>query len=167
MKKLNSYLLCLFIFISGFSPLFSEGEKYHGGDCVFEVEDIGVFWGMLKSETIDSSKVYLNIVPIDFENLKFTRYSVIASNVFTNEEKTLVDFKTLNEQNMIIQDYGDFNLMSKRRILFFTSDNSKNDPAMEIYYAGFPDTTPVFLQEDQIQGFFDHSVMILKSKKSK
>ena len=154
MKKLRSSVLCLLIFISGFSPLFSEDQIYHGGDSVFEIEDIAVLWGMLKGETIESSQVYLNIVPIDFENLKFFRYSVLASNVFTGEEKILVDFKTLEETNLIIQDYGDFNHMSKRRILFYTSDSSKNNPAMEIYYAGFPDTTPVLLEESQIQGFF-------------
>lgn len=142
--------------------LFAQDTEYHGADSVFETEGIAVFWAVLKGSDIDSSKVYINIVPENKGTVDYSRYSVVLANVFTKEEEVLVDYQLLEDENIIIQNYRTFYDKSKRRLLFFKPDDSGDRPSMEIYYVGVPDTAPEFLLEEHIRAFFDHSIKMIR-----
>jgi hypothetical protein len=165
MRKNIILYVCLVMFILTAGMLYSQENEFHGADSVYEVNNVAVFWAVLKNTNVDTSKVYINIVPLDLSKLGFTHFSVLASNVFTGEEETVIDYSKLFEnENLLIQDYQDFRMLSKRRILFYNSDSSWDNPAMEIYYLGVPDTAPVFLKVEHIQGFFEHSLNMIQNR---
>ncbi|MCK4816943.1 hypothetical protein KA005_14330 [bacterium] len=156
MKKIIALHFSILILIFSAGSLSSQDIEYYGADSVFTVNDIAVFWAILKGPEIDTSKVYINIVPLDLNKLEFTRYSVVAANVFSKEEEIIKDLQPLENENLIIQEYGSFSRMSKRRLLFFGGDDSSYNPNMEIYYNGVPD-------KEQIQAFFQHSLKMIQT----
>lgn len=163
MRKIIALHFSILIFIFFTGSLYSQDIEYHGADSIFAVDDIAVFWAILKGPDINTSKVYINIVPLDLNKLEFTRYSVVAANVFSGEEEIIIDFQSLENENLIIQEYGSFSMMSKRRLLFYCTDDSSDNPNMEIYYIGVPDTAPEFSAEEQIQAFFQHSLRMIQT----
>jgi len=163
MKRLIALCVGLMICCVCITSVYSQDVKYHGADSVFEINDIAVFWAVLKGPDTDTSKVYISIVPCGPGKEKFARYSAVSSNVFSGEEETIVDFAALENENLIIQEYKAFNKMSKRRLFFFGPGDSRDNPSMEIYYIGVPDTAPEFLLETQIQAFFEHSMQMIQS----
>ncbi len=163
MKKFIALYFSILIFIFSAGSLYSQEIEYYGADSVFAVDDIAVFWAILKGPDTDTSKVYINIVPLDLNKLEFSHYSVVAANVFSGEEEIIMDFRPLENENLIIQEYGSFSTMSKRRLFFFVADDSSSNPNMEIYYNGVPDTAPEFRAEEQIQAFFQHSLRMIQT----
>lgn len=155
-KSLYILLFCVICLIT-VNPLYAEESVHHGGDAVFSFNEIGIFWAMLRGDSLESSEVYISIVQKDLDSCDYEKYSVIAANIFTGEEKVLVDFQEFDGEHSIIQKYSDFNKLSKRRILFFKKGDDKDHPSLEVYYAGMPDTTPVLMSEEQITMYFNHS----------
>jgi len=167
MNKNIVFHLILISFVLSVVPLYSQDTKYHGADSVFEVNGVAVFWAILKGPDVNSSEVYINIVSLDMNKPQFTNYKVIASNVFSEEEELIVNLTTLEESNLLVQEYGSYSQMAKRRLLFYGPVDSSSDiPSMEIYYIGVPDTAPEFREIEQIQAFFDHSLKMIHFPKS-
>jgi len=161
MKKIILLQLILICVVFPLSSLYSQDLKYHGADSVFEVGGVAVFWAILKGADINSSKVYINIVSLDETKLDFSSYSIFASNIFSGEEEIIINQKPMEKNNLLIQEYGSFSQMAKRRILFYHIGDSSDNPQMEIYYIGVPDTAPEFLEEEQINAFFEHSFQLV------
>ncbi len=160
MKKTAIMAVLFFIILT--VPGYSQDNTYYGADYIFKAEDIAVFWAVLKGSDVSSNIVYINIVPLGVKEMKYTRYSAIASNVFSKEEEILVKYKKLKDENIIKRDYGSFLNMSEMTLLFYGKKDSKKKPGMEIYYKGVPDAAPEFLDESRIISFFEHSKDKLK-----
>jgi len=174
-KKFIALILTILLFSSVTQAVFSETIVYHGADSVFSAEGVAVLWAILKDKESDSSTVYVKIAEMDTtDNSKqsFKLFSLLAADVFSGEEKYVVQRKALEPDNITwqitIKETGkSFDSMSKRRFLFYTGEKiGKNTaPDMEIYYLGVPDTTPVFLKEDQIDKYFKNTLLRLKKVK--
>ncbi len=156
MRKLLLFTVAVFIISSPF--LLSQEVRHYGADYIFEVDDIAVFWAVLKGEDVNSNIVYINVVPLDPEKRKYRKFSVMASNVFSGEEKILINYKKLKKENIIQEKYSEFLNMSERSILLFGEKDSKKNPQIVIYYKGVPDAAPEFRDEEQIKVFFEHSI---------
>lgn len=167
MKNLLAFLLITVSFVFSVSSLYSQEIEYHGADSVFEAEGLAVFWAILKGTDINSSKVYIDIVPLDSMKNAYTSYRVVAANVFTGDEESVVELESLKQENLIIQEYGSFSKLAKRRLLFYRSEDTKDAPFMEIYYIGVPDTSPEFQKLEQINDFFTHSLNLVLHRTSK
>ncbi len=156
MKKTVILSLVIFIFLG--ASLYSQENKYYGADYIYEKDGVAVFWAVLKGAEIKSNTVYINMVPLEPNNLSYRKYSVIESNVFSGEEKILVKYKKIKDENILKKAYGDFLTMSETNFLFYRSGDSKKNPHMSIYYKGVPDAAPEFKDEKQIYDFFKHSL---------
>ncbi|MBU8913989.1 MAG: hypothetical protein KOO61_08205 [Spirochaetales bacterium] len=158
MRKTTALPLAVAMFLLLAVPLYSQNAEYYGADSVFAIDDIAVFWAILKGPEIATSTVYINIVPLDPNDSELTTFSVVGANVFTGEEEILVDSAPLEEENLILKEYGHFYSFAERRLLFYGDEGTIDDPLVEIYYVGVPDTAPEFLKEEHIQAFFAHSL---------
>jgi len=160
MKKTGIFAVLFFIILT--VPCYSQDNTHYGADYIFKTGDVAVFWAVLKGPDVKSNMVYINIIPLGGKEMKYTRYSAIASNVFSKEEEILVKYKKLESENIIKRDYGSFLNMSEMTFLFYGKNDSKKKPGMEIYYKGVPDAAPEFLEESGITAFFEHSLEKLK-----
>ncbi len=147
--------------------MYSQDNKHYGADYIFEKDGVAVFWAVLKGSEIESNTVYINLIPLDADNLPYRKYSVIESNVFSGDDNTLVKYKKIKKENIIKKAYGDFLTMSETEILFFRKGGSKKNPDMSIYYKGVPDAAPEFKDENQILDFLNTLLKRLKHQNNR
>ncbi len=150
--------MALFCLLALSSMSFAAGTRYYGADYIYEVDDIAVFWAVLKGDDVDSNLVYINVVPLHPEDAQYDTYSVVASNAFSGESKILKELEELKKENIIKGKYSEFLTMSERSILLYGKMDSKENPHIIIYYKGVPDAAPEFKDESQIRVFFEYSI---------
>ncbi len=167
-KKVFILILSSLILFFPVLPVFCETAVYHGADSVFTADGIVVFWAILKNKSSDSSVVYIAIDRKDDNNKekKLKSFSLVAVDVFSGEQKLLVQHHPLRSINIIKEDGKSFDEMSKRKILFYEEEKplKNTEPDMEIFYFGVPDTTPVFLEKSKMEVYFRMALSRLSSK---
>jgi hypothetical protein len=145
------------------SPVFGQKE-FHGADSVFEKEGIAILWAILKGPTEESSWVYIKIV--NSGKSFFQIFSVEAVDPFSKEKEWVMKGKKLEKENLVRSDRTSFRDKTARRILFYRSMEAfeKENPDMTVYYLGVPDTSPEFLSEKDLEGYFNKALEKLKKR---
>jgi hypothetical protein len=144
-------------------PLFGQNE-FHGADSVFEREGITILWAILKGPTEESSWVYIKIV--NSGKSPFQIFSVEAVDPFSQEKEWVVKGEKLGKENVVRGVRSSFRDKTGRRILFYKSieDFKKENPALTVFYLGVPDTSPEFLSEKDLGGYFNKALEKLKKR---
>ncbi|GAK55241.1 hypothetical protein U27_02073 [Candidatus Vecturithrix granuli] len=172
MKKYLCLLLTLGFAMIGFvgnQALFAEtAEKheYHGADSVFQAEGLAIFWAILKGADDEHSLVYIKLISTAEAGKPFQHYRVLAVNPFSKEEEWVTKGETFEEQNLLKLNRASFRNKTERRFFFYKSEEIEEDqkPDMTVYYQGIPDTAPEFLEETQIEQYFEGALIRLKKK---
>jgi hypothetical protein len=145
----------LFWFATGSSYAYGEKE-YHGADSIFEKEGIVILWAILKGSTEETSWVYIKMISSGSGPIPFPVFSVEAVDPFSNAKEWVVKGENLRKSQIVKSVRASFRDKTGRRILFYRSkeDCQAEKPAMTVYYLGVPDTSPEFLSEKEIEGYF-------------
>ena len=167
MKKRIFLILILLLLIGnilGNQIVWAEEHEYHGADSVFQAEGIAIFWAILKGSDDESSLVYINIIVTDDNGGKFVKFSVLALDPFSKEEKWVFEGKKFEKKNLLTLNRASFRDMMERRFFFYTTDKNYQDkkPDMVVYYLSIPDTAPEFLEESDLEDYFKDAVTRLK-----
>jgi hypothetical protein len=147
------------------SPAFGQKE-FHGADSVFEKEGITILWAILKGPTEESSWVYIKIIDSGGIAGHFQIFSVEAVDPFSKAREWVVKGEKLGKENVMRGVRSSFRDKTGRRILFYKSieDFKKENPALTIFYLGVPDTSPEFLSEKDLEGYFNKALEKLKKR---
>ncbi len=172
MKKHLCLILTLGLLIGsvvGNQELFAETpeqHEYHGADSVFQAEGIAIFWAILKGKDDESSLVYINLIRTDDSGKPFQKYSVLAIDPFSKEEKWVIEGEKFDEKNLLKLNRASFRDMTERRFFFYKSDKNHEDkkPDMVVYYLSIPDTAPEFFEESQLEDYFKEAITRLTEK---
>jgi len=174
MKKQCCLLLITAIFFWGpfgkavLSAENKKGHSYHGADTVFQAEGIAIFWAILKGEDEEHSLVYINISATGNTASAFRKYSLQASDPFSDEKKWVFTDKYFGKNNLIKLNRASFRDMMERRFFFYKNDEHSPDdrPDMTVYYMSIPDTAPEFLNESDLLAFFKGAMARLTTARS-
>lgn len=144
----------------------AEKHEYHGADSVFQAEGLAIFWAILKGEDDEHSLVYIKLISTAAAEKPFQHYHVLAVNPFSKEEEWVIKGENFAEQNLLKLNRAAFRNKMERRFFFYTSETVTEDqkPDMIVYYQGIPDTAPEFLEETQIEQYFENALARLKKK---
>jgi len=144
----------------------AERREYHGADSVFQAEGIAIFWAILKGEDDEHSLVYIHLIRMDDAAKSFQKYGVLAVDPFSKEEKWIFEGKNFDEKNLLKLNRASFRDMMERRFFFYKSDehSTARKPDMIVYYLSIPDTSPEFLEEHQIEEYFEGARKRLETK---
>jgi uncharacterized protein YukJ len=162
------FLIVILVFliggVLGSQIVCAEEKEYHGADSVFQAEGIAIFWAILKGADDESSRVYINIIVTDDNNEKFTKFSVLAVDPFSKEEKWVFEGKEFQKKNLLTLNRASFKDMMERRFFFYTTEENYKDkkPDMVVYYLSIPDTAPEFLKESELEEYFKDALARLK-----
>ncbi len=135
-------------------------------DSVFQAEGLAIFWAILKGEDDEHSLVYIKLISTAAAQKPFQHYHVLAVNPFSKEEEWVIKGEKFAEQNLLKLNRAAFRNKMERRFFFYTSEKIEEDqkPDMIVYYQGIPDTAPEFLEETQIEQYFENALARLKKK---
>ena len=166
MKTRIFLIVILLLLIVGHRIVWAEEHEYHGADSVFQAEGIAVFWAILKGSDDENSLVYINIIVTDDNAEKFARFSVLAADPFSKEEKLVFEGKEFQKKNLLTLNRASFRDMMERKFFFYTSEENYKDkkPDMLVYYLSIPDTAPEFLEESELEDYFKDAIARLKKK---
>jgi hypothetical protein len=94
----------------------------------------------------------------------FQKYSVLAVDPFSKEEKWVFEGKEFQKKNLLKLNRASFRDMMERRFFFYKTDKNYKDkkPDMVVYYLSIPDTAPEFLEERQLEEYFRDAITRLK-----
>jgi len=167
MKKVVFLIVTLIFLIGGVrgnQVACAEEKEYHGADSVFQAEGIAIFWAILKGADDESSLVYINIIVTDDNSEKFAKFSVLAVDPFSKEEKWVFEGQEFKKKNLLKLNRASFRDMMERRFFFYKTDESYKDekPDMVVYYLSIPDTAPEFLEESKLEEYFKDAIARLK-----
>ena len=170
MKKRIFLILILLLLIEnvlGNHTVWAKEHEYHGADSVFQAEGIAIFWAILKGSDDESSLVYINIIVTDDNGVDtFATFSVLAVDPFSKEEKWVFEGKEFQKENLLKLNRASFRDMMERRFFFYTTAEDYQDekPHMVVYYLSIPDTAPEFLEESQLEEYFNDAIARLTKK---
>ena len=99
----------------------TENHEYHGADSVFQAEGIAIFWAILKGKDDEHSLVYINLIRVDAPNKSFQKYSLLAVDPFSQDEKWVFQGKKFDKQNLLKLNRASFRDMMERRFFFYKS----------------------------------------------
>ncbi|MCP4404821.1 MAG: hypothetical protein GY801_46915 [bacterium] len=152
--------------VCGNQVIYAEEKEYHGADSVFQAEGIAIFWGILKGSDDESSLVHINIIVTDDKAEKFAKFSVLAVDPFSKEEKWVSEGREFQQKNLLTLNRASFRDMMERRFFFYASEENYKDkkPDMLVYYLSIPDTAPEFLEERELEEYFKDAITRLKKK---
>ena len=167
MKKRIFLIVILLLLIEnvvGHRTVWAEEHEYRGADSVFQAGGIAIFWAILKGSDDESSLVYIKIIVIDDDVDSFAKFSVLAVDPFSKDEKWVVDGKEFHKESVLTFNRASFRDMMERRFFFYTTDENYQDtkPDMLVYYLSIPDTAPEFLEESELENYFKDAVIRLK-----
>lgn len=167
MKNVVFLIVTLMFLIGGVlgsQIVYAEEKEYHGADSVFQAEGIAIFWAILKGSDDESSLVYINIIVTDDNSKKATKFSVLAVDPFSKEEKWVFEGQEFQKKNLLTLNRASFRDMMERRFFFYKTDENYKDkkPEMVVYYLSIPDTAPEFLEESKLEEYFKDAITRLK-----
>lgn len=156
----------LFVFVFGAGgSLFGQPVEYHGADSVFQDNGITILWAILKGKNEDASTVYVRIVKTGPASEDLKSFSVIARDVLSGDEETVISDKVLNVVNTIVETRGSFSDKAQRRFVFYEGRKAGQTtrPSVEVYYYAIPDTAPEFLTSTALETYLEDTLARLRT----
>jgi hypothetical protein len=103
---------------------------------------------------------------VDESSEKFAKFSVLAVDPFSKEEKWVCEGKKFQKQNLLTLNRASFKDMMERRFFLYTTEENYKEkkPDMVVYYLSIPDTAPEFLKTEDIEAYFNDARARLKKE---
>jgi hypothetical protein len=137
-------------------------EEHHGADSSFQLGNLVLLWGIVKGPNEDRSWVYLKMIRTGSEPGPWKSYRVEAVDPFSQEKEWVTPVESLQKDNLIKSPRSSFRDKTVRRIYLYPDPSREEKPGAIIFYQGVPDTTPEFLTEKEMEGYFDQALKRLK-----
>ena len=134
--------------------------EVHGASDAFAAQGVAIAWAVRRGATEESTFVVVRIASPG----RFTRVAVDGIDPFTSARKPLVSAQPLAGETDIRLPRAQFADYPRTEFRFFdASSGADAAPALVVYYAGVPDTTPEFNSDSAIAAYLSDRVARLRS----
>ncbi len=165
--KLKFLMIRFFCLSCLLSPAALSGQQdFHGADSTFVREGVAILWAVLRGPDEARSMVNIKIALMpDARANPVPVFSMEAVDPFSKETERLVEGQKWDREFVLKHPRSSFQEKTGRRIIFYRNveDCRAQKPAWTVFYLSVPDTTPEFLSEKELDGYFEQALRRLKA----